>query len=103
MATFLTRQSIGIRVLKNRLSEFVRAAAAGETMLVTDRGSVVAELVPPRVPAQASQEVQQLGELIRQGLLAPAKSGPRSRLPPRRPTMKLGLLLRELDASRADR
>lgn len=39
---------VGIKVLKNRLSEFVKLAAGGETVLVTDRDRVVAELVPPR-------------------------------------------------------
>lgn len=37
-------RSVGIKALKNRLSEFVRAAAAGETVLVTDRGQMVVEL-----------------------------------------------------------
>ena len=40
-------QTIGLRELKNRLSEVVRAVKAGEHVLVTDRGTVVAELVPP--------------------------------------------------------
>ncbi len=43
-------QTIGIRELKNRLSEVVRAVRAGEHVLVTDRGTVVAELVPPGRP-----------------------------------------------------
>ncbi|MGH6981402.1 MAG: type II toxin-antitoxin system Phd/YefM family antitoxin [Stellaceae bacterium] len=30
-------RSVGIKVLKNKLSEYVRLAAAGETVLVTDR------------------------------------------------------------------
>jgi antitoxin (DNA-binding transcriptional repressor) of toxin-antitoxin stability system len=38
---------MGIRELKNRLSEVVRAVKAGGHVLVTDRGTVVAELVPP--------------------------------------------------------
>ena len=38
---------MGVRELKNRLSEVVRAVKAGEHVLVTDRGTVVAELVPP--------------------------------------------------------
>ena len=67
-------QSVGIKTLKNRLSEYVRAAAAGETVLVTDRGQVVAELVSPRVRSDASPDEQRLGELMRQGLLAPAKT-----------------------------
>lgn len=40
-------KTIGIRELKNRLSEVVRTVTGGEHMLVTDRGTVVAELVPP--------------------------------------------------------
>lgn len=40
-------KTMGVRELKNRLSEVVRAVRAGEHVLVTDRGTVVAELVPP--------------------------------------------------------
>ena len=41
-------RSVGIKVLKNKLSEYVRVAEAGETVLVTDRDRVVAELGPPQ-------------------------------------------------------
>ncbi len=40
--------AVGLKVLKNRLSEYVRMAARGETILVTDRDRVVAEISPPR-------------------------------------------------------
>ncbi len=40
-------KTVGLRELKNRLSEYVRAVRSGEGVLVTDRGEVVAELVPP--------------------------------------------------------
>jgi prevent-host-death family protein len=96
-------QSVGIKTLKNRLSEYVRAAAAGETVLVTDRGQVVAELVSPRVRADASPAERVLGDLLRQGLLAPAKVSPKARLPRRKPLVKIDELLRELDESRAER
>lgn len=95
--------SVGIKTLKNRLSEYVRAAAAGETVLVTDRGQVVAELVPPRVRADASPEGRLLGELLRQGLLVPAKLPPKTRLPRRKPVARLDDVLRELEDSRAER
>jgi antitoxin (DNA-binding transcriptional repressor) of toxin-antitoxin stability system len=36
-------RSVGLKVLKNKLSEYVRIAAGGETVLVTDRDRVVAE------------------------------------------------------------
>jgi len=95
--------SVGIKALKDRLSEYVRAAAAGETVLVTDRGQVVAELVSPRVRADASPAERLLGDLLRQGLLAPAKVSPKARLPRRKPVAKIDELLRELDESRAGR
>lgn len=40
-------KSVGLRELKNRLSEYVRQVRGGEEVLVTDRGEVVAALVPP--------------------------------------------------------
>ncbi len=40
-------KSVGLRELKNRLSEYVREVRSGEGVLVTDRGQVVAELIPP--------------------------------------------------------
>lgn len=41
-------KSVGIKLLKARLSEYVRLARAGEVILVSDRDEVVAELGPPR-------------------------------------------------------
>lgn len=96
-------QTVGIKSLKNKLSEYVRAAAAGETVLVTDRGRVVAELVAPRVREDASLAEQRMGELIRQGLVTPAKRSSKARLPRRRPAAKLAVVLRELEQDRADR
>ena len=40
-------RTVGLRELKNCLSEYVRWVRSGEGVLVTDRGEVVAELVPP--------------------------------------------------------
>jgi antitoxin (DNA-binding transcriptional repressor) of toxin-antitoxin stability system len=43
---------VGIKQLKARLSEYIRLAKAGETVLVTERDEVVAELGPSsrRIP-----------------------------------------------------
>jgi prevent-host-death family protein len=38
---------VGIRELKNSLSEYLRRVRSGESVLITDRGEVVAELTPP--------------------------------------------------------
>jgi antitoxin (DNA-binding transcriptional repressor) of toxin-antitoxin stability system len=40
-------KAIGVRELKARLSAFLREVQAGEIILVTDRGRVVAELRAP--------------------------------------------------------
>jgi len=40
-------RSVGIREMKNRLSEYLRLVAEGEVVLVTDHGRVVAQLAPP--------------------------------------------------------
>src|SRR6516165_11691230 len=45
---FQHMHTIGLKVLKNKLSEYVRLAATGETVVITDRGRPVAEIVPPR-------------------------------------------------------
>jgi prevent-host-death family protein len=38
---------VGLKTLKNKLSEYVRMAAAGEIVLISNRDRIVAELVPP--------------------------------------------------------
>ena len=60
-------KTVGLRELKNRLSEYVREVRSGEGVLVTDRGEVVAELVPP---GHAND-----GRGVPSGLVALAKTG----------------------------
>src|SRR2546426_37668 len=40
-------RAVGLKILKNKLSEYVRLVTGGETVLITDRDGVVAELVAP--------------------------------------------------------
>jgi antitoxin (DNA-binding transcriptional repressor) of toxin-antitoxin stability system len=95
-------RSVGIKTLKNKLSEYVRLAASGETVLVTDRDRVVAELGPPRPGRSEFVADAKLAELVRRGLLTPPRipfEGP----PPRAPIAKFDQLMRELDEDRSDR
>lgn len=92
---------VGLKVLKNKLSEYVRIAASGETVQVTDRNRVVAELVPPRPDWTLSRE-EFRAKGIREGWLTPAKD-PHGPLPPRRPIMKFEDLMREIEEDREDR
>jgi prevent-host-death family protein len=92
-------RTVGLKILKNKLSEYVRLAAAGETVVITDRGRAVAEIVPPR---KESESVIERG--VREGWIRPAKK-PFQPLPPRKPVPGLTLeqLLADLDRDREDR
>jgi antitoxin (DNA-binding transcriptional repressor) of toxin-antitoxin stability system len=91
-----------VKVLKNKLSEYVRLAAAGETVLVTDHDRVVAELGPPgagRAPLVADAL---LAEAMREGWLqAPLVVSEGA--PPRQPVASWDELAREIEADRDDR
>ncbi|MBK8977813.1 MAG: type II toxin-antitoxin system Phd/YefM family antitoxin [Planctomycetes bacterium] len=95
-------RAVGLKVLKNKLSEYVRLVAAGETVLVTDRDVVVAELIPPREGRGERVDDAHLAELVREGVVDPPAIG-RSNTPPRRPTAPLAELLRGLSGDREDR
>jgi prevent-host-death family protein len=92
-------RTVGLKTLKNKLSEYVRLAAAGETVVITDRGRVVAEIVPHR-PLTGLTPFQEKG--VREGWLMPAKK-PFGPLPPRLPPVAtLEELLQELEQDRED-
>ncbi|HEX5657173.1 MAG TPA: type II toxin-antitoxin system Phd/YefM family antitoxin [Polyangiales bacterium] len=95
-------RSVGLKVLKNKLSEYVRLAASGETVLVTDRDRVVAELVPPREGRSPWLADAVLADAIRNGWL----TAPRMRdasPPPRIPVVATAKLLEELSRDRGER
>ncbi len=67
-----TMRAVGVKKLKAKLSEYLRAVKAGETLLVTDRDEVVAEIRPVsgRLPPRDDVEdvlsgLAQAGELQR--------------------------------------
>ena len=93
---------MGLKVLKNKLSEYVRLAQSGETILVTDRDRVVAEIVPPREGRSPLLSDAMLAELVRKGWITPA-AAPRGGPPPRKPVAAFEELMRELEEDRADR
>ena len=96
-------RSVGIRVFNSKLSEYVRLAASGEMILVTDRGQVVAELGPLRETRSPILADALLSEAVRSGVLTPPRlttSGP----PPKpRPVATLDEILADLEESRRDR
>ena len=95
-------RTVGLKVLKNKLSEYVRAAATGETVLVTDRNRVVAELVPPRAEELLSDK-EFLAKEAREGRVRPATLHGAAALPPRQPIASFAEIMRELEQDREDR
>jgi antitoxin (DNA-binding transcriptional repressor) of toxin-antitoxin stability system len=84
-------KAVGLRELKNRLSEYVRLVKNGETVLVTDRGAIVAELTNPIIDA-----------LIRRGNVTIGAPN-RPDLYPRQRPVKTGTAAKLLDAEREER
>ena len=89
-------------MLKNKLSEYVRLAASGETVLVTDRDRVVAEIVPPQAGRDAFLGDAMLADAVRRGWVTPPTLVAAG-VPPRKPVMKFRDLMAELDQDRDDR
>lgn len=92
-------RTVGLKALKDKLSEYVRLAAAGETVVITDRGRTVAEIVPPHANRESIIE-----RGIREGWITPAKN--RGGLPPPpkpAPGLTFEQLMTDLDKDREDR
>ncbi len=95
-------RTVGLKVLKNKLSEYIRIVAGGETVLVTDRDRVVAEIVPPRPGRSPFLGDALLAEAVREGWLVPplaSEHGPAPRLP----VAPLDEILHDLQRDRDER
>jgi prevent-host-death family protein len=97
-------ETVGIRELKNRLSAYVRKVEAGDVVLVTDRGVVVAELVPPGTAQRPGIHPGLLELARRDGLRLPTRPRDPSAYP-LMPSVDLGgrTVQDLLDEERGDR
>jgi antitoxin (DNA-binding transcriptional repressor) of toxin-antitoxin stability system len=95
-------RSVGLKMLKNKLSEYVRLAAGGETVLVTDRDRVVAEIGPPNPTRSPLLSDALWLDACRQGSISPPVSIGREP-PARKPVMTIDELLSNLQRDREDR
>ena len=95
--------AVAVDELKRNLDIYLRKASEGETVLVSEAGRIVAQILPaPEVPAWIDEEPG-LATLVRAGRVAlPAmtEQGP----PPNIPNegITLDRILRDLDSDRAD-
>ena len=95
-------KTVGLKVLKNKLSEYVRIAASGETVQVTDRGRVVVEMNASQPTHKHGKKESVIERGIREGWITPAKN-PRSGPPPSKPVMTFEELMEDLQRDRDDR
>lgn len=95
-------KAVAVRELKNRLSAYLREVAAGEVVLVTDRGRIVAELRRPNVEGLQNPAEQALGRLVAAGVLTLGL--PQDPAAYHRPGVRIGGSSQTLlDAERAER
>jgi antitoxin (DNA-binding transcriptional repressor) of toxin-antitoxin stability system len=94
-------RAVDIKRLKNQLSEYLRLAAAGELVLVTDCDRIVAELRPPSASRAEEAPDALLADAVRRGFITPAALPPGP--PPVRRSARLEDIRAALDDARRDR
>jgi antitoxin (DNA-binding transcriptional repressor) of toxin-antitoxin stability system len=94
-------KAVAVRELKNRLSQYLREVAAGQVVLVTDRGRVVAELRRPTADLAPGALAPELGlaaiDSLLPGLPQDKRAYRKTKVRIRRSTQQI------LDEERADR
>ena len=63
----MSMSTVGLRELKNKLSKYVARARSGESVSITDRGQIVAELSPAKRQSLTGEPTVTLEDLRRKG------------------------------------
>lgn len=92
--------TVGVRELKNRLSHYLRLVRGGETLVVTDRGEIIAELKPPQ---QEDFPYPGLLESARKGLVRLGTGNNPNSYPEADFSFPAGTAARLLEEDRGDR
>lgn len=93
---------VGVRELKNRLSEYLRLVKRGEQVLVTEHGVVIAELRQPTV-LPGEERYPGLANLVRRGAADTLRENDPNAYPRMRRLLPKGDALRLLDEGRGER
>ena len=95
--------AVGVRELKNHLSECLRRVRAGEWIVVTDRGKPVAELSPPGMASARGGVSPEFLALAHQGRATVGAANDRAVYPAMKPLLPSGRALALLDEERSER
>ena len=88
---------------QNHLSAYVRLVRAGERVLITDHGEIVAELRPPETLGREAMSYPGLRELVQQGKARPGAPNAPGLYPPRPVRRPDGTAAKLIDAERDER
>jgi len=94
-------RAVALNELVERVGEYVHLAEGGETVLVTERDRVLAELIPPQRRLVPLGSQAPLADAVHKGWIQPAASAVGT--PPRMPVTSLSDLLQELQRDRNER
>ena len=92
---------VGVRELKDKLSNYIKRAEAGERVVITDRGKPVAELRPFAGEKALAPDAWQ--DLIDRGVVRPGTGNRGVKYPKMKRVLPLGTAQRLLDEERGDR
>ena len=67
-------KTVGIKALKDQLSEYLRYVKTGSVVLITDRGNIIAELHEPSIEINPKKNHSILSEWINEGQFLPPKT-----------------------------
>lgn len=99
-------KTAGVREFRTKLSEYLREVKRGETVLITDRGQVIAEVTPPGkgTVLELSREDRELRQLLADGLVSHLGTQEEGEWPePKDRGVRRGEAQAALEADREDR
>ena len=69
-------KTVNVTTLKARLSEHLRYVKRGQSVSITERGDVIATIVPHRRPGVPETDDERVARLIREGRMRPPRRPP---------------------------
>jgi prevent-host-death family protein len=96
-------KSVSLRKLRNCLSQYIREVRHGQVVLVTDRGKVVAEILPPGRGISARGVAPDLVALARGGQITLGAANDPALYPKLPPVLKRRSAKQLLDQERGPR
>ena len=65
--------TVGVRDLKNQLSQYLQYVKDGEKVVVTEHNKIIAEISVPKKEGELTAVEEKLARLSKEGLIIPAK------------------------------